>query len=151
LAVAVQHVAAVKRISAPRERVWAVYTDHESWSDWAGIGRARLSRLGREDRDGVGCVRVIGSGALAAHEEITEFDAPRYMAYRVVRGGLPMRRHFGEVELHDRGATTEIEWRCRFESRIPLFGPPMRWIVMAVFRRVLSNLKHEIESAEKWP
>lgn len=139
-----QEVEAAEWIQAPRSRVWARYTDHASWTDWAGIGRARLDRQGAQDRDGVGCVRVIRNLGVAVYEEVTEFDSPRYMAYRVLRGGLPMKNHFGEVVFHERDGGTLVEWRCRFDSRLPGLGKPMGWIVAGVFRRVLKNLKRDV-------
>src|SRR5688572_18464627 len=36
-----------KRIAGGRQAVWDVYTDHVSWSRWAGIGGVRLAREGQ--------------------------------------------------------------------------------------------------------
>ncbi len=97
-----QHVAAERFYDAPRQRVWDVYTDHRSWTDWAGIGRVTLEPPGDPDENGVGCVRVIRSGGVAAHEEVVEFQPPERMTYRVVRGGLPGALIEADIQMNAR-------------------------------------------------
>jgi len=135
-----QHVEITRRIAAPREEVWGVYTDHVSWQQWSSIGKVRLSREGAPVRDGVGCVRVISKAGVAAHEEILTFDPPRRMTYRVIKGGLPMKDHLGEVVFEDDGDGTLITWRCRFESKIPGLGLVFKAIVTKVFTDTLASL-----------
>ena len=136
-----QAVEVRKVIDAPRERVWEVYTDHVSWQRWSSIGKVRLEREGVPAPNGVGCVRVISNAGVAVHEEVLSWDAPGRMTYRVVKGGLPMRDHLGEVEFTDEpGGKTLIVWRCRFASRIPGLGPLFRVIVRKVFRDTLDSL-----------
>ncbi len=135
-----QRVEVRRRFAAPRQAVWERYTDHASWTEWAGLGRARLAREGSPDVNGVGCVREIGSGPLTVREEVVDFEPPEHMSYRVVRGGLPMKEHFGEVRFEEDGDGTRVVWSCRFESRIPGLGAPMRWLVERVFRGALAGL-----------
>jgi hypothetical protein len=135
-----QEVVARQRVPAKRPEVWRVYTDHVSWTDWAGLGTVRLARQGNPAPNGTGCVRVISSYGISVHEEVLSFDPPERMTYRVVRGGLPMKNHLGEVRLADDGGATLIEWRCRFDSRIPGLGPVWRAIVGKIFRDTLLRL-----------
>lgn len=136
-----QEVVVEKLIEAPRRRVWDVYTDHVSWQDWSSIGTVRLDKEGVPAPNGVGCVRVISRGGVSAFEEIVSWEPPSRMTYRVVRGGLPMRNHLGEVEFSDRdGGRTLVVWRCRFDSKIPGLGPIFRVIVRKVFRDTLNAL-----------
>ena len=134
-------VSVKKDIPARRQAVWDVYTDHMSWNGWAGIGKVRLEREGRPVPNGVGCVRVISAGGMSVHEEVLSFDAPVRMTYRVIRGGLPIKNHHGEVVFDDgpSGGTT-ITWRCRFESRIPGLGFLWTLIIRRVFRDTLQGL-----------
>ncbi len=135
-----QQIEVSRTIPAPLAAVFARYTDHAGWSSWAGLGRVRLGREGRPERDGTGCVRVIGGGPLAVHEEVLSFEPPRRMTYRVVKGLLPMRDHFGEVAFEAVPEGTRIVWRCRFESALPGAGPATAWVVRQVFARVLRKL-----------
>jgi hypothetical protein len=138
-----QHVEVEAIVEAPVQAVWDLYTDHVSWTRWAGLGTVRLAREGIPSPNGVGCVREISSFGVSVEEEVLSFDAPFRMTYRVVRGGIPMRDHFGEVrfEPHERG--TRIVWRCQFESRIPGLGSLFRLMITRLFRNALAGLARE--------
>ena len=138
---AMQHVEVERRFEASPAEVWKVYTDHAGWTSWAGLGRARLETEGQPDRNGVGAVRCFSTGGVSTFEEVLSFEPPKRMTYRVVRGGIPiMKDHLGEVVLEPDGAGTRLIWRCRFDSSIPGFGTPMRWLVTGLFRRALAGL-----------
>jgi hypothetical protein len=141
---AVYEVAARTRVDAPRTQVWDVYTDHVTWADWARIGKVRIARPGRPTINGVGCIRVISTMGISVHEEILSFDAPRVMTYRVIRGGLPIKKHLGEVRFEEDGpGATLVDWRCRFDSKIPGLGPLWKVIIAKVFRDTLAALAHQ--------
>ena len=55
-------------------------------------------------------------------------------------GGLPMKNHLGEVVFEPDGDGTLVTWRCRFDSKIPGLGGPLRVIVTRVFRTALDGL-----------
>ena len=76
-----------------------------------------------------------------AHEEILDFDPPKRMTYRVVKGGLGMKNHLGEVFFEPAGDGTKITWRCRFDSKVPGFSWIMRGIVTRVFHDALDGLE----------
>jgi uncharacterized protein YndB with AHSA1/START domain len=136
-----QKVMVERVIDAPRDDVWRVYTDHVSWQEWSSIGKVRLDREGTPAPNGVGCVRVISNAGVAAYEEVMSWDPPNRMTYRVVKGGLPMRNHLGEVEFLDApSGGTRIVWRCHFDSRIPGMGGLFRVIVRKVFNDTLAAL-----------
>jgi uncharacterized protein YndB with AHSA1/START domain len=130
-----------RRIAAPRERVWAVYTDYVGWRRWAGIGPVRIEREGDPPPFGPGCIRVVTGGG---REEILSAEAPARLTYRVV-SGLPLRDHFGEVTFSDDGDGTLVRWRCRYAPGIPLVGPLFRVVIRVVFRRALRGLAREVE------
>jgi uncharacterized protein YndB with AHSA1/START domain len=141
-----QHVEVERIIAAPIETVWARYTDHVSWTRWSGMGKVRLEREGVPPPNGVGCVRVIASAGVAVYEEVLTFEPPRRMTYRVVRGGIPIRDHLGEVDFAPHAGGTRVTWRCRFDSRVPGLGPFFRWLVTTLFRRALAGLAADLES-----
>lgn len=131
-----------RRIPAPRQAVWNLYTDHCSWTEWAGVGRVRLDAEGSPERDGVGCVRVISNGPVSVHEEVVAFEPPKRMAYRVVRG-VGMKNHLGEVEFEEDGNATLVRWRCHFDPAIPGLGFLLRAITTRVFRQTLDGLEKQ--------
>jgi hypothetical protein len=85
-----EHVEVRQVIEAPVQAVWDRYTDHVSWTEWAGMGKVRLDREGIPAPNGVGCVRVISNSGVKVFEEVVSFDPPERMTYRVVKGGIPI-------------------------------------------------------------
>jgi uncharacterized protein YndB with AHSA1/START domain len=140
----VQRVEVQQLIAAPVQRVWDRYTDHVSWTDWAGLGRVRLEREGVPAPNGVGCVRAISSLGVSVYEEVLSFDPPRRMTYRVVRGGLPITNHLGEVAFEPRDGHTLVTWRCQFDSRIPGLGAVFRAVITRLFRNGLRGLAQRL-------
>ena len=59
-----------KVIEAPVQAVWDRYTDHRSWTEWAGVGTVRLDRPGVPPPNGVGSVRAISSAGVKVLEEV---------------------------------------------------------------------------------
>ena len=70
----VQHVLVEHYYRAPIDRVWARYTDHVSWTDWAGLGSVRLAKQGAPTPNGVGCVREISSAGVKVHKAPSTVD-----------------------------------------------------------------------------
>lgn len=141
-----QRVEVVRFFLAKPQQVWDVYTDHEGWNAWAGLQHSSLEREGTKDRNGSGAVRCLGSFRLRAYEEILEFDPPKRMTYRLIKGGLPMKDHLGEVLFEARGEVTQVTWRCRFNAKVPFLGRLMKMYVTRFFRAALEGLaKHSFQ------
>jgi len=139
----VQHVEVRQHIPAPIQAVWARYTDHRSWTYWAGIGQVALERAGDPAPNGVGCVRRITNRGVTVYEQVLSFEPPRRMTYRLVRGAVPIRDHLGEVLFEPRDEGTLVTWRCRFNSRIPGLGGLLQRFVTRLFENVLEGLAHQ--------
>ena len=135
-----QQVEVVRRLDAPPARVFSRYTDHRGWTDWAGLGRVTLDRVGTPTPDGVGCVRKITTAGFSVYEEVTHFEPDRRMVYRLVRGAVPIRNHEGEVLFEPDGDGTRVTWRCRFDSMIPGLGGLLRRGIARMFGDVLDRL-----------
>jgi uncharacterized protein YndB with AHSA1/START domain len=139
----VEQVEVRRRIAGEPQAVFDAYTDHVSWSEWAGVGPARLAREGVPAPNGVGCVRVLGSGLTAVHEEVLCFEPPKRMTYKIVKGFAVIRDHFGEVEFEPYGGGTLVTWRCRFASRVPGLGGVLRRAVTRLFTKALEGLAEQ--------
>jgi uncharacterized protein YndB with AHSA1/START domain len=135
-----QRVEVREVIPAPPQVVWDRYTDHVSWTQWAGIGKVRLVREGEPPPNGVGCVRAISSGGVEVQEEVVSFEPPRRMTYRLIKGAVPLRDHFGEVTFEPHADGTLVTWRCQFQSRIPGLGGLSRLFITRLFRTALTGL-----------
>ena len=129
----------------PAERVFRRYTDHAGWSDWAGVGRVWLTREGAPERDGVGAVRAFASTP-GLREEVTVFEPPARMEYRVVAGPVPMADHRGEVLFAPEGTGTRLTWRVSFRSTIPGLGWVIERGLGVLFRRMLTAFGRDLDA-----
>jgi uncharacterized protein YndB with AHSA1/START domain len=127
----------------PIERVFRRYTDHAGWTAWAGLGRVWRERDGSPERDGVGCVRAF-SLSPGLREEVTRFDPPRRMEYRVTRGAAPIADHHGEVLFAPEGQGTRVTWRVTFRARIPGTGWALERGLGLLFRAILARLARDL-------
>lgn len=145
-AMANEEVVVVERVfDHARDRVFERYADHEGWSRWAGFGKVWLAREGTSDRNGVGSVRAFRITP-GLREEVTRFEPPTRMEYRVVAGPVPITGHRGEVLFEPEGRGTRVRWRASFRPLLPGTGWALRRMVELTFRRMLSGLARDLES-----
>jgi uncharacterized protein YndB with AHSA1/START domain len=136
------HVAT--RSSAPVERVWAVLADARRWKEWTPFRTTELEREGSPDPDGVGALRRFGLSPVVSREEVVEFEPPRRLVYEL-RSGLPVNAYRAEVTLTPWEQGTEIDWRSRFEPRIPGTGPFFRAFLTRAITDIAGRLARRAE------
>lgn len=129
----------VKReIKAPIEQVFEALSDHGAYVRFSGIRKAVLLRPGRSEKNGVGAVRRIEveSGLIWFEEEITAFERPGRMDYKIQRSQPALRHQGGSIRLHSTAGGTQVLWTSTFEMTPPLgqdlltcfFGLPTGWL-----------------------
>ena len=111
-----------KTINAPIEKVFEVLADHEGYVNFPGVRKAELIPEGTSPRNGVGAVRRLGLGPISIDEEITEYQAPSLLGYRIVKAPLPVDHEFAQVRLQAHGDKTRVEWESVIHNRWPLVG-----------------------------
>ncbi len=123
------------RIQAPPEKVWAVYSDHVGYEEWAGVKGVVLRQQGEPAPNGLGAIRVIRANGIAIEEEVTAFEPPKRFGYRMV-SGVPVKDYVAEVLFEEADGGTQIRWRVRFAARIPGTG----WLMKRVIKSSLSQM-----------
>ncbi len=104
----------VEASQAPVADVWALLADARGWSRWARFARSELERQGSPDPDGVGALRVFGSGPFKSYEEVVGFEPPHHLAYEI-RKGMPIDGYHADVHLEPvAGGGTTIRWSSSF-------------------------------------
>ena len=140
----VMEVEVERLVPHPVEAVFARYTDHAGWSEWAGVGPVRLVREGAPQRDGVGAVRAFAK-VPPLREEVVAFDPPRSMEYRVVAGGFPLADHLGAVRFESAPGGTRVVWRVTARWRLP----GTEWLASRAlalfFGRLLASLERDLD------
>jgi uncharacterized protein YndB with AHSA1/START domain len=122
------------RIDAPVERVWALVSDHVGWQEWSGAQEVVLRQQGDPAPNGLGAIRVLRRGGLALEEEVTGFDPPRRLEYRVC-AGIPVRECRSELRLEPSGAATRLSWAVQFRPLVPGTG----WLLTRLIRPRLAG------------
>ena len=112
-------------VDAPRDALFAVLTDHESYGRFRGVQSCTLIRDGKPARNGLGAIRRVHLGGPAVlDEEIVVFDPPAAYEYRVIRARpFPVKHTLGRVELEAIGPNrTKVTWVSTFEIPVPIIG-----------------------------
>ena len=78
-------------------------------------------------------------------EEVTVFEPPTRMKYRVLRGGGPIRNHDGEVLFVAVPGGTQVTWRVEFEPTIPGLGPLSKQ-ACGPFRALLTRMEAQLRT-----
>lgn len=131
--------------AAPRA-VFTRFTDHQGWVDWAGVQEVVLRQRGDPPPNGLGAIRVMRARGIAVEEEVTRFDPPKCMAYRLV-AGIPVREYEGEVHFEPGPVGTRVTWRVRFKATIPGTGPLLGRGIRRYLVGVLDRLRRHHFSA----
>jgi hypothetical protein len=136
------HVVRISR--APLEAVWDVVSDHAGWSTWTSLPRSVVQRPGTDHPDGVGAVRAFPAGPWTTVEEVTAFQPPDLMSYRLVAGLPGVRRYESTVRLAHHGEGTRIEWSSELEAW-PGTATVLWWVCYGVVRGLATRAAREAE------
>jgi len=139
-------------IRAPIDKVWAFLSDHEGYARIPGVKRARLIVEGKPDRNGLGAVRRIEVLGFVFEEEVTRFEAPHRLCYRILRSSpLHIDHEGGDMRLTVRDGGTELDWTTTMAVKLPIGGWIMTkilgMVVQRKFGQFLSWAKKDLESA----
>jgi hypothetical protein len=109
------------RTSASPSAVYRLLRDGATWPVWGPVNTFELEREGVGEPEGVGAIRVLGSGWIKGRDEITGFEQDRTFRY-VHLGGLPVRDYEALVTITPVDDGADITWRTTFDPKIPFTG-----------------------------
>lgn len=118
-----QTIDITETVALPIERAFELLADHANYQRFPGITRSELLQAGEPAPNGRGAVRRVSLGDVVLDEEITDFQPPKTLAYRVI-ASKPIRveHEGGVIELTTVPEGTEIRWRSTFKLKIPVIG-----------------------------
>ena len=135
----------VEHSRASVDEVWALLADARGWSRWARFARSDLTREGDPAPDGVGALRVFGTGPFKSHEEVLVFEPPHHLAY-AIRKGMPIVGYRADVYLEADGGGTTIRWESSFDHARPRFTNGFyRWFLRTFLRDTARRLARAAE------
>jgi uncharacterized protein YndB with AHSA1/START domain len=134
----------VRTAEAPVETVFDVLTDHRAYASFTPLRRSELEREGTPAPNGVGAIRVLHSVGPPLREEVTAYERPHLMTYRLL-SGAPVRDHVGTVRLTSYGAGTHVSYSLETHPVGPLPTFALLPVVRTAIRQLLNGVVNESE------
>lgn len=149
-----QTVRVTKILKAPIDDVFEAFTDHETLADVPGVISAKVITPGTTEKNGLGAIREVNGGLVWLREEITGFERPRLMEYRILRSRPPADHRLGRVQFTPTASgDTEATWTSVFRVPIPVVGwllePACKAAFTVVFGMVLRSAEKRAATAAK--
>ncbi len=134
-----------RSIRARPEEVFDLLADHANYDRFRGINGSELLREGDPPPNGLGALRRVKVRPLTFEEEITAYERPSRLDYRIVRLNVPFRHRGGSITLTGEDDATRVEWRSTFTVPTPVVGGLQELVWQPVlargFRRVLEDVE----------
>src|SRR4051794_15345510 len=131
------------RSQAPPEKVWEVLADVPRWAEWGPWNSSEFEREGDPAPGGVGAVRLLKRFAMTLREELTGFEPPRRMTYKLL-SGMPVRDYRAEVDVAQANGGSELRWRSEFDA-LPGVGGLYRWQLQKAFEDIVESVARAAE------
>ncbi len=136
--------ASATRIDAPLATVWEVMTDHVRYARWGSAKTVTMEREGTPPPNGLGAIRCFHAGPMKVREEVTGWEPPLRMTYRLNSKQMT-RTYASEMVLRDDNGVTVLEWSSTFEPRIPGTAALVRRIYERAVARFAAGIKADAE------
>jgi len=134
-----------RTLKAPIEKIFDIIADHANYKSFPGIKDSKLVREGNPDRNGVGAIREIDAGKAWFQEEITHYERPRRLDYRIVKARPPIDHKGGTVRLEATAEGTAVTWVTTLRIDLPLIGGLLTKIMAPQLERGLAGTLRHIE------
>lgn len=111
-------------VKRPIDEVFEALSDHASYGLFKSVGKAKLLNQGDDERNGVGAVRTVQTGAFKVWERITAFERPTHMQYRIEKSKpIKIKHDKGSIDLKDLGdGSTQVTWISEGRVAVPIIG-----------------------------
>lgn len=104
------------------ERAFDMMADHAGYVNFPGVRSARVTKPGTTEPNGFGAVREVKLDGAWVKEEITVFERPRRLGYRIIKSRPPIEHEGGLIELTPTADGVHVRWTSTFRVKVPLVG-----------------------------
>ena len=135
-------------VKKPINEVFEALSDHASYGLFKAVGTAKLLTEGDEERNGVGALRSVQTGAFKVWERITAFERPTHMQYQIEKSRpIKMQHNKGIIDLKDLGdGTTHVTWVSEGRIVVPLIGWALDRKMQKQGTKVFNSMLKSLES-----
>lgn len=130
---------------APRQRVFALFADHNLFGKLLGAPVKRIRDSDQADPNGIGSVRKIGIGPIGIEETVTSFEPESLIEY-AISSFSPVRNHYGRIRFSSPSKnTTRVQYTVYFEDSVPLTGALVRSALNQALRRGMRRVPRMVK------
>lgn len=116
-----QHIDIIQFFNAPRDDIFSLLTDHETFGKVIDSIIRRVVDSQDENKNGLGSVRRVHAFPAPAFEEtVVTFEPNRLMEY-VVSKGSPIKNHKGRMQFSEIEGQTRLHYTIEFEPKLAFF------------------------------
>lgn len=132
---AVYNIEIIETIDAPRDKVFALFADHQSFGKLLGAPIKRIKDSDQADPNGIGSVRKIGYGPVGLEETVLSFEPESLIEYSITSVS-PIKNHMGRICFTDTPeGHTRINYTISFEDIVPFTGKVLSPALEQAIRR----------------
>jgi uncharacterized protein YndB with AHSA1/START domain len=129
--------------AAPAEVAFDILRDAAGWSTWSAAKKTYLEVEGTPAPDGVGAIRIFGTGPFASREEVVAYEPPTHFAY-ILHKGIPVLDYRADVTITPTDNAGQlgctIAWHSTFHRKYPLTGAANRSFLQYFLRDTAKRL-----------
>jgi uncharacterized protein YndB with AHSA1/START domain len=134
-----------RTIDAPPEAIFDLLADHANYDRFRGIHGSELLREGNPPPNGLGALRRIKVRPVTFEEEITAFERPTRLDYRIVRLNVPFEHHGASIRLSPEDGGTHVDWRSSYTVPTPLIGALQERLWLLLLNRGFGGVLEDVE------
>ncbi|MCM0611318.1 SRPBCC family protein [Marinobacter sediminum] len=109
-------------LDAPRNKVFALFADHNRFGKLLGAPVKRIKDSQYADPNGIGSVRKIGIGPVGLEETVINFEPDSLIEYTITSMS-PIKNHMGRIRFDDTPeGQTRINYTITFDDIVPFTG-----------------------------
>lgn len=126
----------------PRNRVFALFADHQRFGKLLGAPVRRIKDSDQADPNGLGSVRKIGIGPVGLEETVTGFEPDSLIEYTITSAS-PIKNHLGRIRFEDTPeGHTRINYRITFDEFLPYTGKLVSAALEQGIRKGIRRVPH---------
>jgi hypothetical protein len=129
--------------AAPAEVAFDILRDAAGWSTWTVAKKTMLEVEGTPAPDGVGAIRIFGTGPFKSREEVVAYEPPTHFAY-IMHKGVPVSDYRADVTITPTNIAGQvgctIVWHSTFHRKYPLTGAANRLFLLYFLRDTAKRL-----------
>jgi hypothetical protein len=104
------------------EQAFDMMADHAGYVHFPGVRAAKVTKPGTTEPNGLGAIREVKLDGAWVKEEITVFERPKKLGYKIIKSRPPIQHEGGLIELTPTADGVHVLWTSTFRVAVPFIG-----------------------------